>query len=140
MGQITHFIMQHPYLWGALVVVIGLLILLELEASLRGIRRLAPADVSLIINRKGVLVDINETDLFNKGHILGAIHIPFSEWAKKVASLDAHKTSVVVLVANEERQALQAAKLLKQQGFSEVAVLAGGLAAWHSANFPLVKK
>ena len=140
MDQIIHFMMQHPYLWGALLLVIGLLVLLEFEASLQGIRRLGASDVSLMMNRKGVVVDVNEPDDFAKGHILGAIHVPFSKCAQSVSSVKSHKADTIIVVANQERSSLQAAKMLKQQGFKEIAILSGGLVAWREANLPLVRK
>lgn len=140
MDQVIHFVMQHLYLWSALAIVGALLIVLEFEASLRGIHRVDTAEATLLMNRNGVVVDVNEPDEFLKGHILGAIHLPLSQLSQKITTLEPHKSSVLMIVANQERQALHAAKVLKQQGFNEVKILSGGLAAWREANLPLERK
>lgn len=140
MEQMTHFILQHPYLWGAVFIIVVLLILFEFEANYWGIRRISVAELTLLINRKGIVIDINEPEDFARGHILGAIHLPFSEWSQKLINLEQYKTASVILVSAQERQALHAAKTLKQKGFENIAILSGGLPAWQGAGLPLVKK
>lgn len=140
MEQYIHFITQHLYLWGGAVFIVILLLLLEFEAKWQGIRRVGAAELSLLMNRGGIVIDVNEADAFATGHILNAIHLPLSGWAQKVPQLDKHKAEWLILTASQERQALHAAKMLKQQGFEKVGILAGGLAAWREANLPLVKK
>jgi rhodanese-related sulfurtransferase len=140
MDQLIDFIMRHPYLWGGVAIITFLLILLEFEAKLRGIRRLTAAEVSLLINRDGIVVDLNENDGFAQGHILGSLHLPFSANMQSLPSnLDKQKASFIVVTASHERQAMQAANILKKAGFSRVGVLSGGLPAWRNANLPLVK-
>jgi rhodanese-related sulfurtransferase len=140
MEQLITFIMQHLYLWGAAAMLVILLLVFEFEASWRGIHRMSPAEVSLLMNRKGIVIDINESEDFARGYILGAVHLPFSEWSKKLASLEKDKSAHLILVSTQERQALHAAKILKQKGFENVAILAGGLPTWQQAGLPLVKR
>lgn len=135
-----HFILQHPYLWSAAAIIIILLLFFEFEASYLGIRRVSAPELTLLMNRKGIVIDVNEAEAFASGHILGAIHLPFSEWSQKLTHLEQYKTSPVILVSTQERQALQAAKTLKQKGFKNIAILSGGLPSWQQAGLPLVKK
>lgn len=140
MDQIIHFMMQHSYLVISAIVLIVLLIVVEFEAVWLGIRRVSPSELSLLTNRHAVLVDVNTKDEFIQGHILGSIHLPFSEWSKSIHDLMQHKSATVVVVANQEPIALKAAKMLNQQGFTNVMVLGRGLMAWREANLPLVRK
>lgn len=140
MEQYIHFILQHPYLWGAALALIILLLFFEFEANYLGIHRISAAELTLLMNRKGTVIDINEPGDFANGHILGAIHLPFSEWPQKLTYLEPYKTAYVILVSTQERQTLHAAKSLKQKGFENIAILSGGLPAWQQAGLPLVKK
>lgn len=132
------FILQHPYLWIAAAVIILLLLLLEFETVWRGIKSYSPSELTIWMNRGAVVIDVNETTEFSKGHILGSIHAPFSQISQRTGHLD--KSKLTIVVSNEERQAVQVAKTLQQQGFKELGILTGGLPAWKGANLPLVRK
>jgi len=140
MEQYIQFILQHPYLWGGALLIVILLILLEFESKWHGIRRMNPSELSLLMNRGAVVIDVNETESFANGHILHAMHVPLSQWPQKITQLNHPKTEWLILVSNQERQALNAAKTLRQQGFEKIGILAGGLTSWREANLPLVKK
>lgn len=140
MEQLIHFIMQHPYLWGGAAIIVILLLIFEFEAKSLSIHRVSATELSLLMNRKGVVIDVNEVEDFSRGHILGVIHLPLSQWTQKITSLDKYKSTDLILVSSQERQTIQAAKMLKQKGFERIAILGGGLGAWQNAGLPLVKK
>jgi len=77
-----------------------------------------------------VVVDVRDAEELDEGFIPGSIHIPHLE-IEKYASMvlpDKHKT-IVVTCATAKR-AVGAAEALRQLGYADVRVLAGGFEAW----------
>jgi len=81
-----------------------------------------------------VLVDARPEDAFSKGHIPGAVNLPFDDVLapdpKVVARLIADHRSIVVYEAGKGVEALAVAAELKARGARTVSVLSGGWAAW----------
>lgn len=140
MTQWFNFVTNHLYLWGGGLILIFLLLFFEFEAVWRGVRRFDANGVSLAMNRGAVVVDVEELADFQQGHILGATHLAFSQWPDIISNLKPYQSTLIILVAKQERKALQAAIMLQQHGFTELGVLSDGLATWKSAGLPLVKK
>ena len=76
------------------------------------------------------LVDIRSNEDYKKYHIPGNIHLPFERIndASALEILDDDK--MIILASNGNTRAGQAWILLKQMGFQEVYILAGGLNHW----------
>jgi rhodanese-related sulfurtransferase len=74
----------------------------------------------------------------NIGHIRNAINIPFSELDKRVAELGTDKNKpIIVYHFSSGADGYKAARLLADQGFKQVQVLASGLFSlrWQAANY-----
>jgi rhodanese-related sulfurtransferase len=56
-----------------------------------------------------------------------------------VSEIQKFKEKPVLLVCQRGRRANAAAKLLKAQGFTQLNVLKGGMAAWVEAKMPVTK-
>lgn len=140
MADFIQFVIKHWELWLALSIVVLLILRLELRATVRGVHMLTAEQVVHMMNQEeAVVVDLRSQTEFDKGHIISAIHVPFSELAQSIKKLAKYKLRPVILLANNQ-QALQAGMLLKKQEFSYLAVLKGGMATWLTANLPIKKK
>lgn len=131
------FLQHHWVLVLLLVLVCAAWVVLEVKER-TGALRLSPADVTLWINRKNALVvDLRARTLFEAGHISGALLFTLDELKGRAK---VYQSRSVVLVDAQGRDALTAARELSRAGWKEVAVLAGGVAAWLQADLPLVRK
>jgi rhodanese-related sulfurtransferase len=76
-----------------------------------------------------VLVDVRETWEWEYNHIPGAIHLPMGniEFGHESA-LD--RSAEIVLYCHTGMRSLQAAAWLRQEGYTSVKSLAGGVNAW----------
>src|ERR1700739_614308 len=83
------------------------------------------------------LVDIREELIFSKNHLLLARSIPLSRLELKFAQLVPRRGTRVVLCDDDDRLAARAAAILLRNGYADVAVLDGGVAAWAAAGFEL---
>ena len=140
MTRLPQFIGGHVLLVAALVVIIIALIGLELSRNFRGFRELTPAALVQMINRSTPLViDLSAAADFEKGHITGSRHVVQSQFDPENKELGAAKDNQVVVVCRNGVESAKAARRLVKAGFTQVAILAGGVGAWKQAALPLVK-
>lgn len=80
-------------------------------------------------NNSYSLIDVRENDEWLRGHIEGAVLWPLSKLlAGDIPQIS--KNAEIVLYCQKGARSLQAAHLLKQNGFTRVRSLAGGYSAW----------
>jgi rhodanese-related sulfurtransferase len=89
----------------------------------------------LINSRNPQVVDLRDAEDFAKGSLPNARNIPAGKVAERVADLK--KDKPVLLVCATGTSAGRTAAMLRSQGFSDVYVLGGGLAAWREAGLPV---
>ncbi len=104
-----------------------------------------------------LLLDVRETDEWERGHIPGAVHAPrgLLEWYAdpsspyaKPALTEDREARIVVQCASGGRsllvvqcasggRSLLAAQTLRQMGYPNVASMAGGFKEWSTRGFPV---
>lgn len=75
-----------------------------------------------------VLVDLRPAEAYARGHLLGALNIPFPELTARMNELP--KSKVVYLYDETGIHAVQAAQILQRHGFLLGRAISGGLARW----------
>lgn len=88
-------------------------------------------------SRDHILLDVRTVAEFNEGHIEGATNIPVEELDRYLDRLPKDKT--IVVYCRSGNRSATAATLLKNEGFSSVYDIDGGLIAWGQAKLPLVR-
>lgn len=83
------------------------------------------------------LVDVREELVFSQNHLLLARSIPLSRIELKFAQLVPRRATRIVLCDDADGLAARAAEVLSRSGYTNVAVLDGGVAAWAAAGFEL---
>ncbi len=138
MEQLVHFVVNHWALWLALVVVLLLLFTTELYDQKKRAKEISPqAAVNLINHENAVVIDLRDKQSFAKGHIIHAILGNAEDFSQQ--RMDKYKKNCLLLVCAKGLQSSALAVKLHAQGFHQILVLAGGLAAWQNAELPLVK-
>ena len=103
----------------------------------RGPAAISPGSAATAIRNGGLLIDLRGASTFAAEHPLGALNLPFGKkvgyWAGYVLPNDAR----VVLLANDQREATEAARQLIRIGVSRIdGYINGGFEAWRSAGLP----
>lgn len=138
MQQFFEFVTNNWGLFLALVVILTLLGMNMIRPRLLGFKEVKPNDVVQLINREdAIMLDVRDDNDFEKGHVLNARHIPFGLLEERLHELEAFKARPLVVYCEAGQQSARASAILQKQGFTSVYKLAGGLATWKSANFPL---
>lgn len=82
-----------------------------------------------------VLIDVREPEEYVAGHIPGAINLPQAELATRLDEVP--RDVPLLMVCQAGLRSLRAAQFLHQTGFTNVASLRGGTAAWNAAGQPV---
>jgi rhodanese-related sulfurtransferase len=83
------------------------------------------------------IVDAREEGSFHNRHLLMASCLPLSRLELFAAALLPRRSALVVVCDDGEGLAQRAAARLIEGGWSDVAVLEGGVSAWAAAGFPV---
>ena len=99
----------------------------------------SPADLRRMIGDGGelALVDVREELIFSQRHLLLARSIPLSRFELKFAQLVPRRTTRIVLCDDGDGTAGRAAAILARNGYSDLAILDGGIDAWAAAGYEL---
>ena len=127
-----------PFTWlliAAAAVSGGLLIWPALTKARQG--GVSAAEAVRLINReKAVVIDVSEPGEYAAAHVAGSRNIPLGR-LDVAQELPRNKTLPVVLVCASGNRAARAARALQAKGHAKAFALAGGLAAWKTANLPI---
>jgi rhodanese-related sulfurtransferase len=83
------------------------------------------------------LIDLREEGLFSERHLLFARSVPLSRLELNFARLVPRRATRIVLCDDNDGLTGRAAKILARAGYTNLFELAGGIAAWEAAGFPL---
>jgi len=132
------FVINNWYLFVALGVILGLLIMGPVTQQLYGVKSTNVNQTVQLLNREhGVVVDVSEPGEFKAGHITHAINLPFSGLRNRIRELEKHKNNPIIVTCRTGNRSAKGAVALRKHGFPSVYVLSGGLHAWEKENMPL---
>jgi rhodanese-related sulfurtransferase len=138
MALFFEFIAQQWLLAGALLVVMYLLFTHE---SRKGGRSISPHELTTLVNQQeAVVVDVRDASDFRSGHIVNALNISSVNFAKNMGSLEKYKEKPVIVVCKLGQHAGPVTKLLKENGYTQVYRLGGGIAEWKNSQMPVVQE
>jgi rhodanese-related sulfurtransferase len=135
--------------WAILGGVSLILILIALTMKLRSLpsnlrarnkSTLDPTQLEeLMIGTPPQIVDLRPEAAYlsEKGHIRGAVNIPFNEFKKRIDELDTSHPRPIVLVDESDALSHQVLPLLEERGHRWIYVLKGGFKAWRRAKYPV---
>jgi len=140
MQQFIEFFRNNSLLVLAFIGIVAGLVWTLVAGRMGGISRLAPNDVTRLINSEdAVIVDVRGEGEFRQGHIINALNIPEAQIASQAQRLQKYKDRPLVTVCRTGQLSARSAAALKREGFENVQTLAGGLHAWEGASLPLSK-
>jgi rhodanese-related sulfurtransferase len=82
-----------------------------------------------------MLIDVREPEEYAHGHVPGAINLPQAEIASRLDEVPRDRP--VQVICQGGYRSLRSAQFLAQMGFTNVASVAGGTAAWQAGGHPL---
>lgn len=141
MERIPEFVGNHPILFTALAVVLGMIIFFEYQRMFSGIKQLSAIEATRLQNDEdAIFVDVREDSEYKAGHILGARHIPISNFDKRMTELEKSKEKPLIVYCATGARASKAAGKLRKSNFESIYTLAGGMGGWEKASMPVSTK
>ncbi|MDA8744110.1 rhodanese-like domain-containing protein [Rubripirellula amarantea] len=77
-----------------------------------------------------VLLDVREQDEYDFAKIDGSMLIAMSELGDRLADLEPYRDSHIVVHCHHGGRSLRVTQVLREQGFSKVQNMTGGIDAW----------
>ena len=76
------------------------------------------------------MVDVRTIEEYESGHIQNAVNFDFysESFQKEILSFD--KNSSIILYCRTQNRSTKTANYLKENGYKEITVLAGGITSW----------
>lgn len=111
-------------------------------ASQVDITKLGPTvDVATVKALQGrsdvVVLDVREQSEYDAGHIAGVKLIPMGTVANRLNEIP--KDKPVIVTCHSGNRSGQVTEFLRQQGYTNVHNMTGGITAWQQAGYPVEK-
>jgi rhodanese-related sulfurtransferase len=133
---------QHPASQFLSIVLLPALVMLSCTAGRSDMNfpaHISATDLALQINSgtAPVIVDVRSAYEYRKGHIPGAIHMPFWQSFFLADDLTAPGDRPVIVYCQHGPRAVIAKFALRQAGHADVRYLDGHMSGWENAGLPL---
>ena len=77
-----------------------------------------------------ILVDVRTTEEYESGHIQDAVNFDFYSESFQNDILTLDKSSSIILYCRTQNRSTKTANYLKESGYNEITVIAGGINSW----------
>ena len=85
---------------------------------------------------EGLILDVHSAEEFAEGHVPGALNVPHSEIASRLATLGSIQKPVLVYCRSGRRAGI-ALEALTELGFEQLYHLDGDMQVWQSESLPI---
>ncbi len=116
----------------------------QADSAARQVRSVDPQRLRALLEealleggRELALLDVREELIYSQRHLLHARSAPLSRLELRVPALVPRRGTRIVLCDDDGTLAARAADTLRRYGYTDVAVLQGGIAAWDAAGYEL---
>lgn len=141
MDQLQAFVVHHPYLWGALAVVVIAFLANEAWRLASGNAPISAAEAVRLINSEdAVVVDTRSASDYKKQHILNAKHVPLAGIDDRAKEIARDPNKPIIVYCGAGNVATQAAAKLRAKGYARVYALKGGINGWQADGLPVTSK
>jgi len=139
MDRLIEYFTHHPYLVGAAVLALAVVITYESRMQSAAFASISSQDLIRLMNQGALVLDIRKPDEFASGHVNGAKHLPSDQILKAGDSFKRFKEKPVIVYCDSGSLAAAAVRQLIEQGFTKAFTLRGGFASWRAENLPIAK-
>ena len=134
MEQLSDFVANNMILVIAFFAVLGLLI----ANLLSGVGAITIQDAVQKINRENaVVLDVRTKDVFDRGHVVGALNFPEKELDNELKNLGKFRDKKILVFCEMGGVSSRVVRKLQKQGFVDVSPVKGGLSSWRQENLPV---
>jgi rhodanese-related sulfurtransferase len=137
MDHLLQFVSLHPWLGTGTALAVAVVGVYEMRARAESLHSVSPQELIRLMNQGALVLDLRSQEQFQAGHLAGARQMSGDALLGAGDSLKKHKEKPVVVYDDTGSSGAAAVRQLAAQGFTQVASLRGGLAAWRADNLPV---
>lgn len=131
----------HEY-WGVLLIgglMVGLLFPPMMMKGGKPMKQLTPEQANqLIKDQDAVVLDVRSGSEISSGKLLPhALHIPLGTLEARLFELEPYRHKPIIVNCQLGGRSISACMILKNDGFTDIYNLKGGIAAWQQSNLPV---
>lgn len=123
----------------AIAIISGLMLLQPLVMKGNAKHVSATEATQMINHQKAQIIDVRTEQEFAQGHIRQSKSLPLQSLPSLLTNAKLKQDKPVLIVCASGMRARRAAAVLTKEGFTDIAILDGGLKTWLDAQLPLVK-
>jgi rhodanese-related sulfurtransferase len=139
MQRLIEYISQHPWLVGATILALVVVIVTESRLRATSFAAITSQELVRLMNQGALVLDIRKPEEFAKGHVNGARQLPSNEILSASDNFKRFKEKPVVVIDDTGSLSAAAVRQLTEQGFTKAFSLRGGFASWRADNLPVTK-
>jgi rhodanese-related sulfurtransferase len=108
-----------------------------LQDARRSARAITPPELTeRLEGGQALVLDVGTSRAYARGHVPGSRWLPRARLEERLPSIEPNPSREIVTVCADGITSTLAARALSEAGYSNVAVLAGGLSAWQQHGLP----
>ena len=116
MNQVIEFVGNHPLLFVAFFMTLGMLIFTEYTRSFSGVKALSPYAATQLLNAgETTFIDVREDAEFKKGHVINARNMPITSFDNRLHEIEKLKDKDLVVYCENGMRATRASTKLRQK-------------------------
>ena len=96
----------------------------------KDIKLISDAQFTEIQDTDYILVDVRTAEEYESGHIQDAVNFDFYSESFQNDILTLDKSSSIILYCRTQNRSTKTANYLKESGYNEITVIAGGITSW----------
>jgi rhodanese-related sulfurtransferase len=131
-SALQQFVKVMPWLLTALTA-----LLLSSCAAKAGYKDINVQELQTAAEANRILLDVREPSEYAEGHLAGSTLLPLAQVATQAGQLD--KNAPVYVICRSGNRSVTASQTLVKLGFKDVRNVKGGILAWQSAGYPVVR-
>ena len=139
MERLIEYVTSHPYLAGAAVLALIVVIVNESRLRATAVAAISSQELIRLMNQGALVLDIRKPEEFALGHVNGAKQLPSDQILTAGDNFKRFKEKPVVVYDESGSLSAAAVRQLNQQGFTKAFALRGGIAGWRAENLPVTK-
>ncbi len=139
MENLIQYVTNHPYLVGATVLALVVVVTFESRLRATSFAAVSSQDLIRLMNQGALVLDIRKPEEFAAGHVGGAKQLASDKILTAGDTFKRFKEKPVIVYCESGSLASAAVRQLTEQGFTKAFSLRGGFAAWRAENLPIAK-
>jgi rhodanese-related sulfurtransferase len=120
-----------------LLTALATLLLLTSCAAKAGYKDISVQELQTAAETNRIVLDVREPSEYAEGHLAGSTLLPLGQVAAQAGQLD--KDAPVYVICRSGNRSVTASQTLVKLGFRDVRNVKGGILAWQTAGYPVVR-